>query len=873
MIGTGGLVERLAVIIEGHASSFVKMMKQSTDQIDKFSAKATKVGKQLSARLTVPITAAASASIFAFGQFDKKMTESVSIMAGVTDEIRARMADTAKSLSTQGTQSAAQLAESYFFLASAGLNAEQSIAALPVVQKFATAGAFDMALATDLLTDAQTALGLSSTDTAENMKNMARVSDVLAKATTQSNASIQQFAESLTNDAATAASGASQELESVVAILDAYAAKGKKGAEAGSLYGRALRLIRGSALENAKEFKKMNIQVFDAEGNMRNMIDIVGDMERAFAGMSDEQRATSLETLGFATLAQKSITPLLGMTEQMREWESQLKAAGGTTSMVANKQMKGFANQIAITKNRLQVLSIEIGEILAPSVLKFNERLSKGIEWVRSWNKETKVLAVQIAKVAAVIGPALVTFGTVAPIVVRATSMLTKMVTQLGGVVKLLKFIGPLAAVLNPWTIGIAAVVAAVGGLAYWLAGPEGIASAWKKSTEAVSWFVDRSIGFLQNFQTNFSALTTWIGNNWKGLITDLIVAWFTYQKNMISNVMVAVSTLVRLWSAFTGWLTIALPAAYELVFSRELWKVVMSGAKGVLKLMQPLAVGIVDIFNASFAGLVSLFSETLQAMFSLSVTFAEKIGSVMMALIKGEIPNPAELIAEFAAEAAAKAKEVAKATGEAVVKAAGETGKLLTAAGEQLSEDFNKGAGDLNFFNTAKDIINEGISEMKGPLDGFQSSIEDMPKFVFDRAKDSVEAAAGEVAQGVEGINNATVGAANQAAKSTEESAEAATDAVKGMANDVIASTKGVQGTLANSTEAFAKIGEFFSSAITSANNVAPNASSPTPAASSKVNTVSAGSESGSRKGMTTYLMKIEENTRPLKSVTTVEL
>ena len=64
-------------------------------------------------------------------------------------------------LSAEATASAKEAADAFFFLASAGLDGKQSIAALPIVAQFAQAGAFGLARATDLLTDAQTALGLS----------------------------------------------------------------------------------------------------------------------------------------------------------------------------------------------------------------------------------------------------------------------------------------------------------------------------------------------------------------------------------------------------------------------------------------------------------------------------------------------------------------------------------------------------------------------------------------------------------------------------------------------------------------------------------------------------------------------------------------
>ena len=109
------------------------------------------------------------------------------------------------------------------------------------------------------------------------------------------------------------------------------------------MFGRATRLIAKSAFgKYSEEWKKFGINVADSNGNIRNMIDVIEDLEKSMKGMSDEQRIAHLEGLGFAALAQKAILPLIGMSGAMREYESELKNATGTTMSVANKQMESF---------------------------------------------------------------------------------------------------------------------------------------------------------------------------------------------------------------------------------------------------------------------------------------------------------------------------------------------------------------------------------------------------------------------------------------------------------------------------------------------------------------------------------------------------
>ncbi|KKK79053.1 hypothetical protein LCGC14_2837380, partial [marine sediment metagenome] len=267
-------------------------------------------------------------SIKTFADFDKAMTNSLAIMGDVTDYQRGEMEQAARQVAKTTTFSAKEAAEAYFFLASAGLDAAQSIGAMPKVAAFAQAGNFELALATDLLTDAQSALGLTVDDTAKNIENMSRVSDVLIKANTLSNATAQQFSESLTNKAGPALRATNKSVEEGVAVLSVFADQGIKGAEAGTKLGIVLRDLQTKALQNAGEFEQLGISVFDSEGEMRNMADIIGDVESALGPLSTAQRKATLLQLGFSDKSVSAVQALLGNSEAIREYQTELEKAG-----------------------------------------------------------------------------------------------------------------------------------------------------------------------------------------------------------------------------------------------------------------------------------------------------------------------------------------------------------------------------------------------------------------------------------------------------------------------------------------------------------------------------------------------------------------
>lgn len=405
----GGLaaLDRHALNAKQRADALGKSVATSGTQMDAAGKQANRMGDLLGsthaksmlatagfAGAAVAATQLGRSGVAAFMDFDMAMNQSLAIMGDVSDAMRRDMADAAREVARTTTFSATEAAESYFFLASAGLDAQQSIAAMPQVAAFAQAGMFNMAVATDLLTDAQSALGLTSSDTTTNLQEMARVSDVLVKANTLANASVQQFSESLTTRAGAALKLVNKDIEEGVAVLAAMADQGVKGAEAGTRLDIVLRDLQTSTLRNREEFDKLGISVFDSQGNMNNMADIIADLENALEGMSDEQARATLMQLGFQDRSVASILTLLGLSDQIRQYESDLRDAAGTTQEVADNQLQSLSAQLDLAKSSLADSAIAMGNVATESgllgltidALAGNARglnyLARSLEWV-----------------------------------------------------------------------------------------------------------------------------------------------------------------------------------------------------------------------------------------------------------------------------------------------------------------------------------------------------------------------------------------------------------------------------------------------------------------------------------------------------------
>jgi hypothetical protein len=110
----------------------------------------------------------------------------------------------------------------------------------------------------------------------------------------------------------------------------------------------------------------MNIGVFDSTGNMNNLGDIIGDLEKALAGMSDETQKATLLQLGFSDKSLSSLQALLGTSEAIKTYEKELRSSMGFTENVANKQLETFSSQMKLLESAVIDVAIEIGEELTP---------------------------------------------------------------------------------------------------------------------------------------------------------------------------------------------------------------------------------------------------------------------------------------------------------------------------------------------------------------------------------------------------------------------------------------------------------------------------------------------------------------------------
>lgn len=286
---------------------------------------------------------------------------------GFTGSLR----DLAKELGASTKFTATQAGEGLNYMALAGYNAQKSAEMLPKVLDLAAAGAMDLGAASDMVTDAQTALGLSLDDTTVLI-------DQMAKTASSSNTSVSQLGDAILSIGATARQikGGYTELNMALGIL---ADNGIKASEGGNDLRRMLVRLTAPGDEAAAVMESIGFSAYDAAGELKSLPDIFLQLNAAMAGMTEQQKAVTTSAI-FGQYALAGANALLGTSaERWEELGEKIKVSKGAAKEMADIQLDTLPGQITILESAISGLKIELYDRLSPVLKDFVEQLSEGL--------------------------------------------------------------------------------------------------------------------------------------------------------------------------------------------------------------------------------------------------------------------------------------------------------------------------------------------------------------------------------------------------------------------------------------------------------------------------------------------------------------
>ena len=484
--------------------------------------------------ITAGLTAFGMSSVKAGMEFDTSMSQVAATMGKTNAELQQEIGEVdlawghfsgnlreyAQDMGKHTAFSATEAADALNYMALAGYDTQKSMQMLPNVLNLAAAGSMDLATASDMVTDASSALGLTTEETTALV-------DQMAMASTKSNTSVSQLGEAYLTVGGTAKQlkGGTTELSTALGIL---ADNGIKGSEGGTILRNAITSLTAPTSKAQKELDALGVSVFDSEGNMRSMNDIMMELDSSMSNLTGEERAAAMSKI-FNKRDLKGIEALLaGAGDRWNELSGYIDDAQGSAQKMADTQLDNLQGDITLLKSAWEGLQISISDKVTPAL--------RGLVQALTWAIDH----------ASILGPIILGAATafsVFAVAINIGSIITAVTTAMAA----------LNAVLIANPIGI--IVALIAGLVV------AFIALWKNNETFRNKIIEIWNAVKNIFITVFTAIKSAASTIWNGIKDNIInplknaytmvVLILTSMREKASNIWGSIkSVAIRTWTA-----------------------------------------------------------------------------------------------------------------------------------------------------------------------------------------------------------------------------------------------------------------------------------------------------------------------------------
>jgi len=392
-------------------------LRKASGMLKGFSSEVKQTGQTLTRNLTVPIIGLGTAMVTTAATFEKSMNQ-VGAITGATGAEFDALREQAKQLGSTTKFTASEAAEGMSFLAMAGFDTVEIMKAMPGVLDLASAGAMDLATASDIASNILTGFGKDASE-------INHLVDVMAKTFTSSNTNLMQLGFAMKYVAPVAA-GMGVSLEETSAIIGMLSDAGIQASMAGTT-------LRGIMTTLGEASSELGFSIKDANGNLRPMAEILDELVEKSGGT---QQAIDI----FGKRAGPGLVALLSQgTDKLREFDEALKNSGGTAKEIADRQMQGLRGALTELRSAIEGMFIAFADVGILTKLEgIVDSIADKIRAFSNASDETKESVLRLLAILAGLGPALIAIGTALGVIAGAIAILGGPITAIiAGIVAL----------------------------------------------------------------------------------------------------------------------------------------------------------------------------------------------------------------------------------------------------------------------------------------------------------------------------------------------------------------------------------------------------------------------------------------------------
>lgn len=490
------------------------------------------------------------------GDFDEAMSK-VSAISGATGEDFQALRDKAREMGEKTKFSATDAANAMNYMAMAGWKSKDMISGIDGIMNLAAASGEDLALTSDIVTDALTAFGLSA-------KDSGHFADILAAASSNANTNVSMMGETF-KYCAPIAGALGFSAEDTAEAIGLMANSGIKSTQAGTALRTVMTNLSKDFTISGKSIGEVTVATTNADGSMRSLSDILGDCREAFSGLSESEKAQAAESLVGKHAMSGFLALMNAAPADIEKLSSAIDNCDGSAEKMAETMQDNLPGQLTILKSQLQELAISIGDALMPTIRKLVTWLQNFVDKLNGMDEGTRNTIIKIGLFIAALGPALIVIGkltsSIGSLITTFSSVgkaVTGFMVNMGGMSGLISKIG---AAIGGISAPVVAVVAIIGTLVaafvhLWNTSEgfrDSIIGTWNSIKEAFSNFASGITERINALGFDFQSFGELVSTIWNGF-TELLAPVFENAFSAIAAILQgALDILTGIFDIFAG--------------------------------------------------------------------------------------------------------------------------------------------------------------------------------------------------------------------------------------------------------------------------------------------------------------------------------
>ena len=480
--------------------------------------------------VTGVVTAAGTAAVKTAADFESAMSK-VAAVSGATGSDLDALMKKAREMGSRTKFSASEAAEAMNYMAMAGWKTEDMLSGIEGVMNLAAASGEDLAVTSDIVTDAMTAFGLTA-------KDSGHFADVLAAASSNANTNVSMMGETFKYCAPIAGSlGFS--VEDAAEAIGLMANAGIKSTQAGTSLRTVMTSLSGDVKICGSEIGEVTVATANVDGSMRDLSDILADCRAAFAGLTESEKAAAAESL-VGKNAMSGFLALMDAGEgDINKLSGAINDCDGAAEKMADTMNDNLEGQLTILKSALEELAISFGQLLIPALKDVVQWLQGFVGFLNSLPEGVKKTIVVIALVAAALGPVLIIVGKVISSIGTIMTIIPKLAGLIGMVQKAFAALH-VTMLANPIVLIIAAITALVAAFIY----------LWNTNEEFRKFWISLWEDVKRVAVEVWEGISQFMSQAWESIRQTAVTIW-NGMKQTITTVITGIrDTVSRVWNS-----------------------------------------------------------------------------------------------------------------------------------------------------------------------------------------------------------------------------------------------------------------------------------------------------------------------------------